>query len=105
MNESVIEEQWLLLKEKYPIGYKFSAKVVKIKPFGVFVEITERPHNSLKLIGLINIGFGETTRCQEGSQRLPLDNSLWPKEDSDINCVVSYYCEHYKQIGLGWLGF
>lgn len=97
------EEQWLILKQKYPIGYKFSAKVLKIKPFGIFVEIIERPENSSEYLGLIDIGH--TVLCKKDSQKLPLNKTQWPKEGSDINCIVSYYREHNKQLGLGWLGY
>lgn len=95
------EEQWLILKQKYPIGYKFSAKVVKIKPFGIFVK--EIKNNSSEYLGLIDLGH--IAFCKEGSKELPLDVAQWPKVGSNIDCVVSYYREHNKQLGLGWLGY
>ena len=96
------DEQWLLLKQRYPIGCKFWAKVGRIKPFGIFVEISDSPEDSNKYIGLIDIGH--TILCKEGSQNLPLDNTQWPQEGTYINCMVSYYREHNKQLGLSWLG-
>ena len=96
------DEQWFLLKQRYPIGRKFWAKVGRIKPFGIFVEISDSPKDSNKYIGLIDIGH--IALYKEGSQELPLDNTQWAQEGAYINCIVSYYREHGKQLGLSWLG-
>ena len=50
------DEQWFLLKQRYPIGRKFWARVGRIKLFGIFVEISDSPKDSNKYIGLIDIG-------------------------------------------------
>jgi hypothetical protein len=96
------DEQWLLLKQRYPIGRKFWAKVGRIRLFGIFVEISDSPEDSNKYIGLIDIGH--STLYKEGSQKLPLDTTQWPQEGMYINCMVSYYREQSKQLGLSWLG-
>ena len=96
------DEQWLLLKQRYPIGRKFWAKVGRIKPFGIFVEINDSPKDSYKCKGLIDIGH--TALYKEGSHNLPLDTTQWPQEGMYINCMVSYYREQGKQLGLSWLG-
>ena len=51
-------EQCLLLKQRYPIGRKFWAKVRRIRPFGIFVEIDETPKDSdrcVESVGLIDM--------------------------------------------------
>jgi len=85
------DEQWFLLKQQYPIGRKFWAKVVKIRPFGIFVEISDRPDDSSQFLGLIDIGH--IALYKEESQELPLDRTQWAEEATYINCMVCYYRE------------
>jgi hypothetical protein len=105
------DEQCLLVKQRYPIGRKFWAKVRRIRPFGIFVEIDETPKDSdrcVESVGLIDIGHAALDK--EGSGELPLDASQWPQEGTYINCMVCYYRENsnehgkYIQLGLSWLG-
>jgi hypothetical protein len=96
------DEEWFLLKQRYPIGCKFWAKVGRIRPFGIFVEISDRPDDSSKFLGLIDIGH--IALYKEGSQELPLDTTQWAQEGTYIYCMVCYYREQGKQLGLSWLG-
>lgn len=98
------EEQWLQLKQTYPIGYKFWAKVARIRPYGIFIKLKDLAENKpkSKYMGLIDIGH--TLLYKECSKKLPLDYSQWPQKDTYINCVVCYYREKNKQLGLSWLG-
>jgi hypothetical protein len=50
------DEQWLLLKQRDPIGHKFWAKVNRIKSFGILIEISDLPKDSSQFLGLIDIG-------------------------------------------------
>ncbi len=68
------DKQWFLLKQQYPIGRKFWAKVGRIKPFGIFVETSDSPKDSSKFIGLIDIGH--IALYKEESQELPLNTIL-----------------------------
>lgn len=96
------DEQWFLLKQRYPIGRKFWAQAGRIRPFGIFVEISDRPDDSSKFLGLIDIGH--IALYKEGSHKLPLDRTQWAQEGTYIYCMVCYYREHNKQLGLSWLG-
>lgn len=108
------DEQYLLLKQRYPIGHKFWAKVKIIKPFGIFVEVDDFPKDKDKRVGLDRcvglIDIGHIALYKKGSQQLPRDYTQWPKEGTYINCMVCYYrdssneCIKYIQIGLSWLG-
>ena len=97
------EEQWSQIKEKYPIGFQFWGKVAKIRPYGVFIKLQvflENNHQSQHM-GLIDIGH--TNLYKEGSFLLPLDYSNWPQKGTYIKCIVCYYRERNKQLGLSWL--
>lgn len=99
--EEISNKEWSIFTQQYPIGYKFSAKVLKVKPFGIFVEIKKRPKDPYA--ALIDIGHSNVCH-QYGGKRLPLDYTQWHKKGQKINCVVSYYHEHNRQLGLCWLG-
>ncbi|QMS87465.1 hypothetical protein HUN01_07685 [Nostoc edaphicum CCNP1411] len=100
------KEHWLLLKQQFPIGRKFWAKVGKIKPFGIFIEVDDFPKDSYRYIGLIHIGpiFYYKEECKP----LPLDYAQWPQEGTYIYCMVYYYQEEHDnnngQLSLRWLG-
>ena len=69
----ITEEQWLAIKQSYPIGYKFSAKVCMTKLFGIFVTI-ERSHPGC--LGLIEIV--RSSRFRDLTRDLPFDYSKRP---------------------------
>jgi hypothetical protein len=99
------QQHWLLLKQQYPIGRKFWAKIGRIKPFGILVEVDNFPKDSYKYIGSIDVGH--TILYKEGSQQLPPDSAQWPQEGTYIYCMVCYYREHGNDcgsLGLSWLG-
>ena len=91
----ISEEQWLAIKQSYPISYEFSAKVCMTKPFGIFV-IIERSHPCC--LGLIEIV--RSSRFRDVTRDLPFDCSKRPQIGTEIDCIVSYYRDHDKQLGL-----
>ncbi|WP_265272381.1 hypothetical protein [Nostoc sp. KVJ3] len=101
----LMQQHWLMLKQRYPIGCKFWAKVGQIRPFGIIVEVDDFPKDRYKYIGTIDVGH--TILYKEGSQQLPPDPAHWPQEGTCIYCMVCYYREHDNdigQLGLSWLG-
>ena len=95
------EEKWLQFKQQYQIGYKFWAKVERIRPYGIYVELKNVSENS-KYSGLIDIGH--TPLYKEGSRELFLDYGRWPRKYTYRKCMVCYYRDKGKQLGLSWLG-
>ncbi len=75
MNEEqwrlLMQQHWLMLKQRFPICRKFWEKVRQIRPFGIIVEVDDFQKDSYKYIGLIHIGpiFHYTEECKP----LPLD--------------------------------
>ena len=49
--QEISEAEWLAVKS-YPIGCRFSARIVQTRPYGSFVKVEQA---DLKAIGLINI--------------------------------------------------
>ena len=68
------------------------------KPFGIFVTI-ERSHPGC--LGLIEIV--RSSRFRDLTRDLPFDYSKRPQIGTEIDCIVSYYKDHNKQLGLDWL--
>ena len=79
--------------EKLEVGTIKTGKVEKIRPYGIFVDLTW-PYPAL-----IDIGHSDFNR----GEKLPYDNNLWPKEGDSIQCIISYFRFYNKQIGLGWI--
>jgi hypothetical protein len=74
-------------------GTKLKGKILKVNPFGIFVDL------NFPFIGLIDIGHSN----YNGGEKLPSDFFTWAKEGDSIDCIVSYYRFYNRQIGLGWL--
>ncbi|MGL5792790.1 MAG: hypothetical protein ACRC06_00005 [Waterburya sp.] len=85
---------WLLIKEQYPIGYKFKGKVFRVRPYGIFIKLDNIENNNNKYLGIINVGH--SAWCPEDCKRLPLDYSKCPKENTYLDCMVWYYSDHNK---------
>lgn len=94
--------KWRLLKERYPIGHIFWARISNIKPFGIFLELENIQNDSYRYLGVVDIGHAYL--CPEICKILPLERSKWPSKGIYINCIVCYYRERNRQLGLGWLG-
>ena len=92
------EIEWLAIKQCYAIGYKFSARIAKHRPYGSFVAVK---HGSLKAVGSIEIVQSQLYRAV--TKKLPYDYSQRPSENSYINCIVCYYTDYNYQLGLDWL--
>ena len=92
------EAEWLSIQHSYPIGCKFTAKILQHKPFGSFAEV--RRANS-KAIGLISIV--QPKLYQSVIKKLPYEYIQRPIEGSDIKCIVCYFTDYNYQLGLGWL--
>jgi ribosomal protein S1 len=73
------------------LGVEARGVVASSKAFGIFVDI------GAPYIGLIDVGHD---RFNEGD-RLPDDMSIWPSAGESIDCRVSYFRLHNRQIGLG----
>ncbi len=67
--------------------------VTASRAFGIFVDI------GAPYIGLIDVGHDRFN----GGDRLPDDMSIWPSAGGGIDCRVSYFRLHNRQIGLGWI--
>jgi len=99
------KQHWLLLKQRYPIGYKFWARVRQFRSSNILVEVDDFPRDSYKYTGSIyKYNIFDIAECQE----LPPDCAQWFKEGTYIYCMVCYYSEKHNndngQMGLGWLG-
>jgi ribosomal protein S1 len=93
-NQSV--EEWQAYYEfidTLELGTKVRGVVTSSKAFGIFVDI------GAPYIGLIDVGHD---RFNEGD-RLPDDMSIWPSKGESIDCRISYFRLHNRQIGLGWI--
>lgn len=93
-NQSVEEWQaYYKFIDTLELGTKVRGIVTSSKAFGIFVDI------GAPYIGLIDVGHD---RFNEGD-RLPDDMSIWPRAGEGIDCRVSYFRLHNRQIGLGWI--
>lgn len=80
--------------EKTTPGTIVSGTISNIRAFGIFVDIHQVPHH-----GLIEIVLSQS---YPGKQ-LPYFQSDWPKKGDRIRCIVNYFRENNREIGLGWL--
>lgn len=79
--------------ETFEIGQEISGRVVRVMPFGIFVDIgSDFP-------GLIDIGHSEI--ATKGSPP-PSETVKWPVVGQQINCFVEYLRLHNRQIGLSY---
>lgn len=78
--------------ESLTVGSTITGAVVRVEPFGLFVDIGGPFH------GLIDIGHSEFN----GGVRLPRDTAEWPKVGNIITCNIGYFRLHNQQVGLGW---
>ncbi|MEL6929133.1 MAG: hypothetical protein AAFO95_10890 [Cyanobacteria bacterium J06600_6] len=95
----ISEVECLAIKKNYPIGYKFLGKVISVRPFGIFVR-----ENQTQAIDWGLIDIGHYYLCPAGCKALPLNFSQCLFKGADIYCIVVYYRELNRQIGLCWLG-
>ena len=93
---SNIDKQWEKLKQKLPIGHKFYAEVISVKPFGVFVYVGYQVIDGYKLSGIIDIA----TKPDYDSSGLSTDTSMWPQVGQRIHCKVIAYREHNREVDL-----
>jgi ribosomal protein S1 len=93
MNE---DNQWEIAKKNFPIGRKFYGTVIRIEPFGVFVNIGYKVIDGYKLSGIIDI----ITKSDNDSEGLPLDYSFWPILGQKVYCKVLAYREAPKEVSL-----
>ncbi len=91
-----IANQWEILKDNFPVGRKFYGTVIRIEPFGVFVNIGYEIIDGYKLSGIIDI----ITRSDDDSEGLPMDYSLWPILGQQVYCKVLAYREAPKEVCL-----
>jgi hypothetical protein len=75
------------------IGQIIKGIVASCKPFGILVNLGS------DYLGVIDVGHSRFN----GGDVLPDDMSVWPVQDEEISCRVSYFRFHGKQVGLGWL--
>ncbi|TYQ24541.1 hypothetical protein [Pseudanabaena sp. UWO310] len=89
MNDD-IDVLWNELKNSYPIGHTFFGKVIKVRQFGIFVELPDyQVIEGYKLSGIIDVV----------SKSLPIDHSLWPKVGAKVYCRVIWYRKN-KEVDL-----
>ena len=92
------DKKWLSIKAIYPIGYEFRGQVTRIKPFGIFIKLDDIPSYASKYSSLIDIGHNII--CPKDCKILPLDYSKWPDKNDYIDCLVCYYRDYNRQVGL-----
>jgi ribosomal protein S1 len=95
-NTNWVDSQWGKLKQEFPIGHKLYGRVVRIEPFGVFLDIGYEIIDGYKLSGLIDIG----TKSDRDSSGLPMDYSLWPKIGENVYCKVVWPRDSVKELSL-----
>jgi ribosomal protein S1 len=95
-NTEWVDSQWERLKQELPIGHKLYGHVVRIEPFGVFLDIGYKIIDGYKLSGLIDIG----TKSDHDSSGLPMDYSLWPKIGEKVYCKVVWLRDSNKELSL-----
>jgi ribosomal protein S1 len=89
-------QQWQLYYDfidTLEIGSIIKGTLLSSQPFGLFIDI------GAPYIGLIDVGHARFF----GDDPLPQDSLVWPVKGEEINCKVSYFRLHNKQIGLGWI--
>ncbi|MBD2461013.1 S1 RNA-binding domain-containing protein [Oscillatoria sp. FACHB-1407] len=84
------------MKRRFPIGHKFWGEVLRINPFGVFVNLGYPNRNTYLLCGIIDVA----TRSGCDSFGLPEDISEWPQVGQRVHCKVIAHREHNKQVDL-----
>lgn len=81
--------EWEAAKTDYPVGAEVHGKVVAVRPFGMFVEISGRTEITAVVDAISYY-----------PDREPLHPDLWPAVGDGIEAVVSEHAEHNRQIKL-----
>jgi ribosomal protein S1 len=90
------EKHWQEVKQNHPIDSKLYGKVLRIEPFGIFLDIGYPILKGYQFSGLVDI----LTKDDEDSYGLPMDYDLWPKVGEKIYCKVRWHRELEKEISL-----
>ena len=83
-----LSEHWDKLKIQYPIGTIHRLRIIRQKPFGIFLDLGYGDRYRYHLTGIIDIG----------GRSLPLDYAEWPQVGDQIQVKVVYFREHLKEI-------
>ena len=86
---------WRSLRSEYLIGDLIECKVLRIEPFGMFVDVGMKIESGYMFCGVIDISAGGS-----GLKSLPVDRSLWPKVGDRLICKVISYNERNCQMYL-----
>jgi hypothetical protein len=91
-----LEERWKEMKQNFPIGKKLHGEVIRIEPFGVFLNIGYPVLQNFQFSGIIDI----LTKDDEDSCGLPIDYNSWPKIGEKIYCEVLWHRDLEKEVSL-----
>jgi ribosomal protein S1 len=95
MSDSI--EKWKKLKDQIRVGDEILGTIIKVMPYGVFVDIGFEVESGYKFCGIIDI----VLISNPGIKALPVSSENWPKINDKIECVVLAYRERSCEVDLG----
>jgi hypothetical protein len=84
------------MKQDFPIGIQINGTVLRIEPFGVFLNIGYPVLKGYQFSGIIDI----LTKDDKDSGGLPMNYDLWPKIGEIIHCKVRWHRDLEQEISL-----
>jgi predicted RNA-binding protein with RPS1 domain len=91
-----LEERWQEMKQSCSIGSRLYGEVIRVEPFGIFLDLGYSVLKGYQFSGIIDI----STKDDDDSYGLSIDYSLWPRIGEKIHCKVVWYREDNKEISL-----
>jgi ribosomal protein S1 len=91
-----LEERWREMKQSCSIGSRLYGEVIRVEPFGIFLDLGYPIVKGYQFSGIIDI----PTKDDEDSYGLPMSYDLWPKIGEKLFCKVLWHRELEKEISL-----